>query len=240
MIPFLRWTVLVFALTHAVRADFAKDLAHIHAEATGGIERVKALQALRATGTTSTVKGELGFVLCSQRPNRLRITITGDNRTIVQAWDGKNEPWTTDSQTQRIMVMAGEVAAVFKTEAEFDDPLLAGPDRPVSLDYAGEVELDGRSLLKLVVTHNFTSLSFVYLDPSTYLMVRRDVLRRYKAGEVVLRTDYSDFRPVAGVLLPHRLVVTQGGKRVRETVIERMEANPDFPAGFFSVPAGGR
>lgn len=235
----LRWLLLLCAFAAGLRADFARDLAHIHAEATGGRERVRALKAIRATGVTRTDKGELGFVLSGERPNRLRIEILDGARTIVQAWDGNREPWTSDTKTGRVLVMAGEVAGVFKTEAEFDDPLLAGPDRPVSLDYAGEAEIEGRTLLKIVVTQNFSATSFVYLDPATYLIVRRDAVRRYKAGEVIMRTDYSDFRPVAGVLLPHRLVVTQGGKRVRETVIEKMEPNPSLAEDCFSMPKRG-
>jgi hypothetical protein len=239
MIYPLRWLLLVCALTTMLRADFAKDLAHIHTEASGGRARVQALKAIRASGVTYTDKGNLDFVLWAERPNRLRIEVGGAGRKIVQGWDGEHEPWTTDTKLNRTLIMAGEVAAVFKSEAEFDDPLLAGPDRPISIDYAGEVTDDGRDLLKVVVTHNFSSLSYVYLDPETYLVVRRDAVRRYKAGETVVRTDYSDFRAVDGVLLPHRLVVTQAGKRVRETVINRMEANPVLPPGLFTAPASG-
>jgi hypothetical protein len=239
MITPLRWLLLVCTLTTALHADFAQDLAHIHTEATGGRARVQALKSLRATGITHTDKGDLDFVLWGERPNRLRIEVGSGGRTIVQGWDGHHEPWTTDSTVKRTLILAGEVASVFKSEAEFDDPLLAGPDRPVSLDYVGEVTEDRRDLLKIMVTHNFTAVSFVYLDPSNYLMVRRDAVRRYRAGQIVVRTDYSDFRPVDGVLLPHRLIVTQLGKKVRETVITRIEANPVLPAGLFSAPNPG-
>ena len=112
---------------------------------------------------------------------------------------------------------------------------LRGPgDRKVSLDYAGEVKSGATEWLKLVVTQNYTTTSFVYLDPATYLIVRRDVVRRVEGKEVVLRTDYSDFRPVQGVLLSHRWVISQDGKQLRETVIERMEPNPVFTDEVFA------
>lgn len=237
MIHPFRWLLLVCVLLVPARADFAKDLARIHAEATGGREAINRLRSLRATGVTRSELGDSRFLMVARRPDLLRIEITMGERTVVQCWDGKTEPWIADSRTRRIVMMGVTTAEAFKTEAEFDDPLLAGPGRKISLDYAGEVETETGKLIKILVTQNFTTTSFVYLDPATYLIVRRDVVRRMREGEAVLRTVYSDFKPVAGVLLPHRLVVTQNGKRLRETIIERMEANPELPAGVFSLPA---
>ena len=229
--------LFLVACASVARADFAKDLARIHAEAVGGRAAVNALKALKATGVTRNDRGELRFTLWAARPDKIRTEVSAGTRIIVQAWDGRGEPWRADSQTRRITFMSGETADEFQAEAEFDDPLLADPDRRVSLDYVGSVELEGRELLKVVVTRNFTETSFVYLDAATYLIVRRDGVRRRRGAETVLRTDYADFRPVAGVLLPHRLTVSHNGKRMHETVIDRMEPNPSLPDDLFKLPA---
>lgn len=232
----LLFLILVTGVVSASRADFAQDLVRIHTEAVGGRERIDALKALRATGVTRSERGDLRFVFWSARPNLLRTEVTSGSRTITQGWDGKTEPWLADSQTGRVTALTGDRAEELKVEAEFDDPLLAGADRRVSLDYGGAVELGKRELLKILVTQNFTEVSFIYLDPTTYLIVRRDVVRRRGDGEMTLRTNYSDFRPVAGVLLPHRLAVYRNGTQLHETVIERIEANPKLPKGIFEPP----
>jgi len=183
---------------------------------------------------TRNESGERQFVLRAQRPNQVCVEVTAAGRTISQGWDGKGTPWISDSASGRVSWMRGDEAEAFKIEAEFDDPLVAGPDRKVALDYVGEVKAGNVEWLKLVVTQNFTATSFVYLDPSTYLVVRRDVVRRTQGKEVVLRTDYSDFRAVAGVILPHRWVIMQDGKQLRQTVIDRMESNPEIPAHVFA------
>lgn len=234
--PF-RWLLLLCVMSPLVRADFAQDLARIHTEASGGRERINALKSIKGTGVTQNEIGTLRFVLWAARPNRIRTEVVSGEHTIAQGWDGVGDPWIADSQTKRITRLGGVSAWDFKIDAEFDDPLVGGADRKVSIDYVGEMELEGRTLLKLVVTQNFTSISFVFLDPATYLIARRDIVRRSKGGEVVIRTDYADYRPVAGVLLPHRVVVSQGGKRIRETVIETMQANPALPADVFKAPA---
>jgi len=237
----LRCLFLVCLLTTLARADFAADLARIHIEASGGRARLDALSGLVAYGVTRNENGERKFVLMAERPNRVCVEVSAAGRTISQGWDGKGTPWISDSATGRVTLLSGDAAQAFKSEAEFDDPLVAGPERKVAIDYVGEVKVGDVEWLKLVVTQNFTETSFVYLDPSTYLIVRRDVVRRIQGKEVVLRTNYSDFRTVAGVILPHRWVIMQDGKQLRETVIDRMEANPVIPARVFApVTAGER
>jgi hypothetical protein len=233
----LIFLMAVGGLTPVCRADFAKDLARIHTEAVGGRGKVESLKAFRATGTTRNEQGDLRFILWAARPNRVRTEITSGARTVVQAWNGKNEPWRADSHTRKVTFMLGDSAAEFKAEAEFDDPLVVGGAGNVSLDYAGEVTLEGRELLKVLVTQNLTELSFVYLDPVSFLIVRRDVIRRRRGRDEVVRTDYSDFRPVAGVLLAHRMVVFKNGRQVNETIIDRMEPNPAWEESLFSLAA---
>jgi len=236
----LRWLLLVCVSTVLARADFAQDLMRIHTESIGGRERIGELKTLKGSGVTRNDDGELKFVLWAARPNRIRTEIVSGTRTISQGWDGAGDPWIADSQTKRITRLGGVSAWDFKIDAEFDDPLVPGPGRKISVDYAGEVEVEGRTLLKLMVVQNFTSSSLVFLDPATYLIVRRDIVRNQKGGNVVVRTEYSDYRPVAGVLLPHRVVVSQGDKRIRETVIEKMEPNPVLPADIFKGPTETR
>lgn len=237
----IRFLLIILAgwigIAGTARADFARDLVRIHTEAVGGREKVDALKAFKATGITRSERGDLRFIMWAARPNLFRIEITSGDRTIFQAWDGKREPWLADSKTRQVAVMRGERALDLKAEAEFDDPMLAGADRNVTLDYSGVVEEDGRKLIKVFVTQNFTENSYVYLDPATYLIVRRDLMRRRAKREVIVRTDYHDFRPVSGVLLPHRMVVSQEGTKLHETIIEKIEPNPFVPRGIFDLPS---
>jgi hypothetical protein len=241
MIYPVRWLLLVAVLLTPLRADVTGDLVKVHVEASGGRAAVDALKAIKATGITRNESGELRFILWAARPNRIRTEVTSGERVIAQGWDGIGEPWTADSKTRKISLLRGTAAEEFKADAQFDDPLLAGPDQKVSIEFAGEVEVDGRRLIKLIAMQNLTSMSYVYVDPVSFLMVKRDSVRR-RSGEtvVVVRTDYSDFKPVAGVVLPHRLVVSVDGKRLNETVIETIVPNPQLPLNIFSVTLGAK
>ena len=235
MIQLVRVLMVMGVLLVSLRADSADNLVRIHVEACGGRAAVDALKAIKATGITRNESGEFRFILWAARPNRIRTEVTSGERTIAQGWDGSGEPWTADSQSRRITLLRGTQADEFKSDAQYDNPLLAGPEQVVSLDYAGKVELEGEVLIKVIAVQNFTALSYVYLDPATYLLVRRDIVRRRGSGTVTVRTDYSDFRAVAGVLLPHRMVVSIGNRRMNETLIKHIEPNPRLEPTLFAV-----
>jgi hypothetical protein len=51
-----------------------------------------------------------------------------------------------------------------------------------------------------------------------------------------METRYEDFRPVAGVIMPHRIVVIADGKLLHKTVLQQLEPNVSVPAGCFTMP----
>ena len=236
-----RFTILLFSLLvvsggASARADFADDLARIHLESIGGREQVLALKSLRASGVTKIAGEELRFVMWAARPNLIRTETTSKGRVLTQGYDGKNPPWLLDSRNGRVQEMGAVAARAFSADADFDDPLVLRHGRSISLDYAGETEIDGKPVFKLLVTENLTETSYVYLDHSTYFLIRHDVVKPGREGPEVIETDYADFSPVKGVMLPHRIIEKAAGVLRYETVLEQIDANPALMSGLFSKP----
>ena len=97
--------------------------------------------------------------------------------------------------------------------------------------------VDGRKLLRVLVTRRLTETFSLLVDASTYLIVRRQELRETATGRrVPVVTHYGDFRPVGGVLLPHRVFVTVDGRVTQETRVDRIEANPAVEQALFAPP----
>lgn len=230
----------IFLLCGAIGyADQAADIARIHIEAIGGPARIAALGALRASGYVVTGGKRVRFSLTAARPDRIRLETEAGGRTVVQGSDGVEPPWEFDTGAlpPHSRAMAGSVAKTFAADAEFDDPLVAGEARGFVLDYAGEVEVDGRKLLQLLVTRKMTETSYVLLDPDTYLIVQRTEARTSPAGRTLqIVTRYGDFRPVGGVLLPHEISVEIDGRRAQQTKIEAIDANPELASETFTRP----
>ena len=230
------WFLLTFALT---RADQAADIAQIHLEAIGGRPRIAALKGLRMSGFVRLGAKQVRFTMLAARPNRVRLE-TGDNgRTLVNASDGVEPAWEFDTGTwpPRYRPMGDAAAKAFTADAEFDDPLIAGPARGFTLEYAGEIAVEGRNLLRVLVTRNLADTFALLLDEETYFIVFR-LEERTTAGGLKRKivTRYDDFRPVEGVLLPHKVTLIADGRVEQQMIVEKIETNPEVTPETFSRP----
>jgi hypothetical protein len=221
------------------RADQAADIAQIHLEAIGGRARVAALQGLRISGTVVVGERRLRFTMVAARPDRVRLETENNGRTLINASDGVEAPWEFDTGTwpPRYRDMEAAAARGFVADAEFDDPLVAGPARGFTLDYAGVTEIDGKKYLRLLVTKDLKSTFSLLLDEETYFIVMRVEERTTASGrkrKVVTR--YDDFRPADGVLLPHRVTLLTDGRMEQQMLMEKIETNPEVTVETFTRP----
>ncbi len=222
--------------TNAGRSDLAADLARIATEATGGTQAMTALASWRAVGETRIGERSVPFILHVARPRSVRIETVGEAGSLVRAFDGVHVPWKKADALKPPMRLGREEERLFVQEAEFDSPLYDYQTRRISLDYAGETMIGGTTYQSLLATLNYSEVSTLYLDDETHLLTRREVRRKLAGQEVRMVTIYSDFRAVAGVLLPHRIRVESEGRMLHESVIESYVANPELPKDFFSPP----
>jgi hypothetical protein len=102
---------------------------------------------------------------------------------------------------------------------------------------AGELEVAGRKVVRILVTRKLTDTFSLLVDAETYFIVARIEHRNSVSGRrVEIVTRYEDYRPVDGVLVPHKVAVLSDGKIVQHTVIENVEANPSVTAETFVRP----
>lgn len=231
--------IVFVSLWSAVRADRAAEIARIHLEAVGGSSRIEALQSLRATGHVMIGGKQLRFSMLAARPASIRLETEQGGRTLVQGYDGVEPPWEFDTGVwpPKYREMNAGTARTFMADADFDDPLVGGAARGYTLEFAGEMMVDGRKLLRVLVTRKLTDTFSVLVDDDTFFIVMR-VEQRESAGGRRLQvvTHYEDYRPVNGVLLPHTVTLAIDGKATQQTKIARIEPNPKFEEGSFTRP----
>ena len=221
------------------KADLVSDIARIHVEAVGGDARLMRLKGLRTSGVTKMGDQEIRFQLWAERPNRIRVETFNGNQTMIQAWDGESDPWIQLGYDGPVTGFSPGDREEFMAEAEYDDVLFRSAERGYSVDFAGEMLLEGRSVIKLLVTRNLTQQFVLYLDSSSYVIIRRDDITERPDGSVdSTHTLFGEFRPVLGVILPHRVTLYRDGALVYEAQMDWMEPNPPVEPGFFSRPEG--
>jgi len=232
--------LILIGLTSSVRAEEADILARIHVEAIGGTFRLGLLNSLQTTGYVYIDERRLEFTLLAQRPNRILMeTRWGDNYS-VQGTDGVAPPWQINPKANppTPSSITDRAEREFSADAEFDDPLVNPAARGYELDYAGEVEWAGRKSFRILVTRRHVDSYHLIVDAETYFITGKESVRTTEFGrEVPLRTLYEDFRPVAGVIMPHRILVTADGKQLHKTILLKVEPNAPVPPGSFERPA---
>ncbi len=222
-----------------LRADTADDVARIHTEAIGGKVRMSRMTSLQAAGRVLIDGREMSFKLIAERPNRLRMETQVQGKRVIQATDGVAPPWqlNPDASPPVATDLTGDEAQEFAADSEFDDPLVDYAARGYALDYAGEHMVGGRRVIKLLVTRRLVRSYFLLLDAETYFIVSKQATRTRGGREVPIETRYDDFRPVAGVILPHRYAVYADGRLLHETILEMVKPNAPVPPGSFTPPA---
>ncbi len=227
-------------LLPGARADRIAEITEIHLAALGGRERIEALRSFRADGHVLSATGaQVRFTMLAARPVQVRIETERGGRTLIQGWDGVSAPWEFDTAAwpPRYRDMATGAARTFMSDAEFDDPLVAGEARGFTFDFAGELDVEGRKTLRVLVTRRLVETFTLFLDEETHLVLMRVEQRESAGGRAVrVSTHYTDYRPVEGVLLPHTITLTIDGRVSQQTKIARIEANPAHEADGFGRP----
>lgn len=217
--------------------DVAADIARIHLQAIGGESRVMRLESFRAAGQSRVGEFTLDFQMWAQRPRSVRIEVMTQNQMLIQGWDGENEPWVQNGEGGEVQFMPSALASRFKLESAFDTPLIRPKERGYVLEYAGEDEVGERPVVKIFATRGLTDHSTLYLAADTYFIVRQDRVRNAPDGSRIdTQTSYGDFRPVLGVIMPHRIVVRENDSVVSDVLLNWMEPNPPLSNGDFAVP----
>jgi hypothetical protein len=234
--------VLVAAscLSVFARAQSAEELVDKNIQAKGGLEKMKAIHSMRMSGKLNAGGGFIaGVTQENMRPNLVRQTFSLQGMTAVQAYDGSagwqiqpfgghKEPEMMGEDDLRDLVLA----------ADFDGPLVDYKEKGNTVEYLGHDVVDGDDALRLKVTLKNGDILYYYLDPDTFLEIRRESQQfiRGSIREHVL--EMGSYKPVNGVMYPYSL--SEGPKSnpsAQTTTVEKVEVNVPIPDSDFALPA---
>jgi hypothetical protein len=222
-----------------VQAQLGPEIARKHAARAGA--KLAVLTGLRAEGRTFINKEVVPFTMIAQRPNRLRVESFTPQHRITQGYDGSGKPWVMqgDAPDGTVRDMTPGEAKDFINNADFDGPLVNFEAKGYSVDYAGEEKVEGKPAYKLLLMNKRDDVFFLWLDQESMEIVKRSVFRVFNNQRVAVDTFFKEYRPVAGVMQPHRVETVANGKTVYVMLIDKLEANPaEISAKLFVRPTG--
>jgi hypothetical protein len=235
--------VLVSAAPSPSPAPTADELVARNVAARGGRERLRAVLSLRMTGRLApsgpagpAVEAPIRLEL--KRPDRIRMEVTFQGMTGVQAYDGTSGWQIAPFRGQSIPVrMSPEETAQALEQADIDGPLVDYRQKGHSLALAGPAKVDETDALRLELALKNGTVRDVYLDAATFLEILTVSRRTIRGVAVEAESRLEDYREVGGVLFPHRIVSGAKGRPERQTVrVETIEINPALDDARFRIP----
>jgi hypothetical protein len=238
-----QWLVLLLAVlcfSPSASSQTAEELVNKNIDAKGGMEKIKAIKTWRMTGKlvgggiTATAGQE------NMRSNLVRETFSLQGMTAVQAYDGstgwqiqpfggRKDPELMGEDDMRDLLM----------DSEFDGPLVDYKLKGNAVEYLGHDVVDGDDALRLKVTLKNGDLIYFYLDPDTYLEIRKETQEFIRGSVRENVFDLGSYKPVAGVMYPFS--IASGPKNDptswQTVTVEKIEVNIPLDASEFALPA---
>jgi len=234
----LSLAVLCFSLSAS--SQTAEELVNKNIEAKGGIDKIRAIKSWRMTGKligggiTATVGQD------NMRPNLVRETFVLQGMTGIQAYDGSTG-WQIQpfGGRKEPALMGEDDMRDLLIDSDFDGPLVDSKEKRNVVEYLGHDIVDGDDALRLKVTLKNSDIIYYYLDPDTYLEIRRETQEFIRGSVRENVIDLGSYKPVGGVMYPFS--IASGPKNDpsswQTVTVTKIEVNVPLDASAFEVPA---
>jgi len=209
-------------------------------KAYGGDAALGKVRTVVVRGTIrGFVKGDQGsYQRYYERPRKLRVETVYDRSAETRVlngergWRGSNGAPLTEVKGPPFLAMAYQY--------KYLDLPLGLLDHPYRISYGGKETLGGTEVDVLLLSDPEGPPMRVYIDSRTRII--RRVAGEFVMGEMggaELAVEFSDYRPVDGVLFPFKMVNYAGGTTIAETVVSEVGVNPKLDEELFK-PDGRR
>lgn len=208
-----------------------------NAEAKGGMEKLRALNAVRFTGKLSLGGMEAAFMMAKKRPEMVKMEFTLQGMTGMQSYDGSTG-WTIMPFMGKKdpEAMTADALKEFKDTADFDGPLVDYAKKGNKVELLGKGDVEGTPAYKLKLVTKEGNESTLYLDAETFLEVKVEANRQVQGQEVEGETLFGNYQEVDGLLFPFSIEMKS--KMGSQTLtIEKAELNPVLEDSAFKMPA---
>lgn len=231
--------VVLLSVTAAAQELTVEQIVAKNIEAKGGLEKIKAQQALRAWGRMTVGPGlEAPIVMEQKRPGSFRLELTLQGQTAVQAYDGQTG-WQVnpfEGQIEPAPLGPDELRAA-QEQSDLDGPLVDYKEKGHRIELVGREQVAGRSAYKLKITLKSGDVRYLYLDAGTFLEIKQEGKRIRRGTEQEVETTFDDYKAEGGVLMPHAYVAgVKGSAQKQKVLIDKVEVNPTLDDARFKPP----
>jgi hypothetical protein len=222
------------------RAQTVDEILTKHYETMGGLEKIKALNTMRITGTMLVGPGmEAPITMERKRPGKRRLEFQIQGMTGVQAFDGEKAWSVMPFMGKKDPEAASEEDSKHeKDDADFDGPLVDWKAKGHAVELVGKEPVEGAEAYKLKITKKNGDIEYYYLDAETYLLVKNEGKVKRRGTEVEGEGTWSDYKDVNGYMMPFTMEQgIKGTPQKQRMTFSKIEINVPLDDARFAMPA---
>jgi hypothetical protein len=234
------------AVGQATVSDNVEAIEARYVEARGGAAALAAITSLTFVSyPDGDVRGRVRTMI-KMRPNYFLVGCLQPTCGFAEGLDADGA-WDAYPRHNRYRRIGGQMALALERAGEFDDPIINWRAKGHTVTFVGrEVIRDEPVQVLLLQRRNDPIQMYYYISVRTGLVAghRRAVPIHARGEHIDQLTWFTDWRPVAGVLYPHRLTTYDLRPSEEMRVIEggrgwdAIIANFQYPASFFTPALG--
>jgi outer membrane lipoprotein-sorting protein len=210
-----------------------------NAKARGGMDKLKAIQTVRAACVISMGAGmEAPAVIMQKRPDLMRMEFTLQGLTAIQAYDGQNAwqvmPFMGKKDPE---VMSGDDKKNLQDDADIEGSIINYQAKGNKVELQGKEKVEGTDTYKLKVTLKSGDVRTLYLDGESFLEIKSEEKRTMRGTEQEIESSIGDYKDVSGVLFP--FVIESGMKgaaQKQKITCSKFEVNAPLDDALFKMP----
>lgn len=231
--------VLLIALPLAAQELTVDQVIAKNIEARGGMDKIKAVKTMKATGKMMVGPGlEVPFVAYQARPDMLRLEFTFQGLTAVQAYDGQNG-WSImpfQGKKDAEPMSADEVKQI-QDDADIDGVLVDYKQKGHKVELLGKDKAEGADVYKLKFTHKNGNEKLIFVDADSFLEIKTESKRMVRGNEVEIESSIGDYKEVDGLVIPFASEAGPKGRPERQKItVETIQFNVPVDTAMFKMP----
>jgi len=228
----------MLCIAAAAVAQTAEELVAKNLQARGGVDKIKAVNTLKMSGKVY-VGINADFSQEQKRANMIRQNFTVQGMTEIEAYDGSVGWKISPFEGRKDAEMLGEDDMRNLVEdADIDGPLADYQAKGNKVEYLGHDLVDGDDAYKLKVTLKNGDIVNYYLDPDTYLEIKKEKQQFIRGSVRESEQLLGSYKQVDGVYYPFSMEVgTKGSGEHARYTIGSIVVNTPIEDSYFKMPA---
>jgi outer membrane lipoprotein-sorting protein len=167
----------------------------------------------------------------------MRCENTNDGQTFVVAFDGKTVWMINPIMSPKPREVTGPQADMTRQDADdFDTVLLDYKQKGHAVELVDSQPVGGLAMHHLRVTKKNGRVQDIYLNADTMLESKITSEVEQQGRKALVGIEFSNYKPVDGIMVPFNIRQTLNGQLVAEVVYEQVQFNQTIDDSLFSMP----